>query len=252
MVAALLVTSLADAAGAPTTDAVLSELENGNLHHQKHQYSHPHQSGARQRELTGGQHPHAIVLACADSRVPPEIVFDQGLGDLFDVRVAGNIASDAEIASIEYAVEHLHARLVVVMGHQSCGAVAAAIEGGEAPGHLPALIEAIRPAVEDARKMSGDLSTNAVRRNVERVVARLRASGPVLEPLVASGELRIVGAVYALDTGRVEWLPEKCTTSASSPTPRTDRRCATSRWSARARADSESTSTPRSPSRSSR
>jgi carbonic anhydrase len=141
--------------------------------------------------------------------VPPEIVFDKGLGDLFTIRVAGNIAGDAEIASIEYAVEHLHTPLVVVMGHQSCGAVAAAIEGGEAPGHLPTLVEAIRPAVEKAKALPGDLEANAVRLNVEMVVEQLRASHPVLEEHVAEGKLRIVGAIYSLDTGNVAWVPDK-------------------------------------------
>jgi len=194
-------------AAAPTASEVLAELKAGNQHHVEHRYTHPNQTDARQKELVSGQHPHAVVLACADSRVPPEIVFDQGLGDIFDVRVAGNIAGDAEIASIEYAVEHLHTPLVVVMGHQSCGAVAAAVEGGEAPGHLPTLLQAIRPAVDEARKLKGDLATNAVRVNVEHVVAQLRSSKPVLAGVVASGKLQIVGAVYSLETGTVTWLP---------------------------------------------
>jgi carbonic anhydrase len=196
-------------AAAPTADAVLAELKAGNQHHVKAQYTHPHQSGARRQELARGQQPHAVILTCADSRVPPEIVFDRGLGDLFVIRVAGNVAPDAEVASIEYAVEHLHTPLVVVMGHQSCGAVAAAIEGGDAPGHLPALVNAIRPAVEKARKLPGDLSDNAIRVNVEDVVEQLRTSQPVLAHEVAAGKLRIVGAVYSLATGNVTWLPEK-------------------------------------------
>jgi carbonic anhydrase len=198
----------APAAAAPSADAVLAELKAGNQHHAAHQYAHPHQSAARQRELTQGQHPHAVILTCADSRVAPEIVFDQGLGDLFTIRVAGNIAAAAEIASIEYAAEHLHTPLVVVMGHQSCGAVAAAVAGGEAPGHLPALIDAIRPAVDKARGLPGDLAANAMRINVEMVVAQLRSSEPVLAELVASGKLRIVGAVYSLENGKVTWLQE--------------------------------------------
>ncbi|HUK63335.1 MAG TPA: carbonic anhydrase [Dongiaceae bacterium] len=193
---------------APTAKAVLAELKAGNEHHASHRYTHPHQTAQRQRELVGGQHPHAVVLSCADSRVAPEIVFDQGLGDLFDIRVAGNIAADAEIASIEYAAEHLHTPLVVVMGHQSCGAVAAAIEGGNPPGHLPTLVAAIRPAVSQARGLPGDLSDNAVRINVERVVQQPRSSRPVLAKLVSEKKLRIVGAVYSLNTGRVTWLPE--------------------------------------------
>ena len=137
LVAAVAASAAAGGGVPPTASAVPAELKAGNQHHVQHHYAHPHESDTRVRELVSGQHPHAVVLSCADSRVPPEIVFDQGLGDLFTVRVAGNIAGDAEIASIEYAIEHLHTPLVVVMGHQSCGAVAAAIEGGEAPGHLP-------------------------------------------------------------------------------------------------------------------
>ncbi|HEU4940175.1 MAG TPA: carbonic anhydrase, partial [Candidatus Eisenbacteria bacterium] len=109
-------------ASAPTAASVLAELEKGNARHAAHHYTHPHQSAARLRELARDQHPHAVVLSCSDSRVPPEIVFDQGLGDLFTVRVAGNIADDAVIGSIEYALEHLGARLVVVLGHERCGA----------------------------------------------------------------------------------------------------------------------------------
>src|SRR5258705_3299140 len=177
-------------ASAPSlsAEAALKELQQGTAHHVQHRYTHPNQTGARQHELAGGQHPHAVILSCADSRVPPEIVFDQGLGDLFTVRVAGNIAADAEIASIEYAVEHLHTPLVRVMGHQSCGAVAAAIEGGEAPGHLPALVHAIKPAVEKARKLPGNLSDNAVRLNVEAGVEQLPGSQPVLGHAGARGE----------------------------------------------------------------
>jgi carbonic anhydrase len=198
-------------APSPSAEAVLKELQAGNTRHAQHRYTHPHQTSARLHELAGGQQPHAVILSCADSRVPPEIVFDQGLGDLFTVRVAGNIATDAEIASIEYAVEHLHTPLIVVMGHQSCGAVAAAIAGGEAPGHLPTLVRAIDPAVEKARKMSGNLSDNAIRVNVETVVHQLRTSQPVLSHAVAEGKLRVVGAVYSLDKGTVSWLSDKAT-----------------------------------------
>jgi carbonic anhydrase len=172
----------------PTADSVLAELKAGNSRHVKHAYTHPHLSAARRTELAKGQEPHAVILSCADSRVAPEIVFDKGLGDLFTIRVAGNIAGDAEIASMEYAVEHLHTPLIVVMGHQSCGAVKAAIDGGNAPGHLPTLILAIQPAVE-------------------RVVDRLRSSHPILAEAVRAGKLRIVGAVYSLDSGAVTWLP---------------------------------------------
>ena len=195
-------------ATAPTPASVLTELKAGNERFASHHVTHPHQTAARRTELASGQQPHAVVLACADSRVAPEIVFDKGLGDLFTVRVAGNIAGDPEIASIEYAVEHLHVPLIVVMGHQSCGAVGAAIEGGEAPGHLPALLDAIKPSVEKARAMKGELSDNAIRVNVEAVVAQLEASHPILAEHVADGSLKIVGGVYSLKTGRVAWLSD--------------------------------------------
>jgi len=190
----------------PSAEAVLAELKAGNDHHVAHQYQHPHQTAARQRELADGQHPHACVLSCADSRVAPEIILDQGLGDLFDVRVAGNVASDSELASIEYAAEHLHTPLVVVMGHQKCGAVTAAAGTEPATGHLGTLIALIRPAVQSAKSQPGDLVDNAVRINVENVVRQLRASAPVLAGLVAHGELTVVGGVYSLDTGKVTWL----------------------------------------------
>ena len=192
----------------PSAADVLAELKAGNEHHATKHYQHPHQTAARQRELTTTQHPHATILSCADSRVAPEIVFDQGLGDLFDVRVAGNIAGDAEIASIEYAADHLGVPVLVVLGHQRCGAVTAATDLGEAPGHLPVLIAAIRPAVEQARGMPGDAIDNAVRINVENVVRQLTGSQPVLAGLTAAGRLQVVGAVYSLDTGKIEWLPK--------------------------------------------
>jgi carbonic anhydrase len=192
----------------PSADAVLRELKAGNDHHVAKRYQHPHQSAGRQRELADGQSPHAIVLSCADSRVAPEIILDQGLGDLFDVRVAGNVASDTELASIEYAAEHLHTPVLVVMGHQKCGAVTAAAAAGEAAGHLPSLLALIRPAVESAKGRPGDLIDNAVHINVENVVHQVRESKPVLSELVEHGTLTVVGAVYSLDTGKVEWLPQ--------------------------------------------
>jgi carbonic anhydrase len=206
----------------PSADAVLHELKAGNDHHVTKHYEHPHQTAARQRELAATQNPHAIVLSCADSRVAPEIILDQGLGDLFDVRVAGNVASDIELASIEYAAEHLHTPLLVVMGHQKCGAVTAAAESGEADGHLPSLLALIRPAVEHARAQPGDLIANAVRINVENVVRQVRGSTPVLAELVDRGALTVVGAVYSLDTGKVAWLPgiqTKAVASHEAPGP---------------------------------
>jgi carbonic anhydrase len=191
-----------------TPDSVLAELKTGNAHHVRHQYQHPHETVARQRELVDGQHPHAELLSCADSRVPPEIVFDQGLGDLFVVRVAGNVATDTEIGSLEYGAEHLHIPLLVVLGHESCGAVTAAVQGGKAEGHLAALLNLIKPAVEQSRGVSGDPVANAVRTNVQMVVQQLRSSTPILSELVAHGKLKIVGGVYSLETGEVTWLSD--------------------------------------------
>jgi len=192
----------------PSADAALAELKAGNARHVAKTYQRPHQTAARQHALESGQTPHSTILTCADSRVPPEIIFDKGLGDIFDVRVAGNVAGDDEIASIEYAAEHLHTPLVVVMGHSHCGAVSAAVEGGTLPGKLPTLMAAIRPAVDRSASEPGDRIANAVRDNVVHVVEQLRASKPVLSELVTEGKLRIVGAVYSLETGKVEWLPQ--------------------------------------------
>lgn len=192
-----------------TADSVLAELKTGNGHHVAHRYQHPHETLERRRQLVSGQHPHAEILSCSDSRVPPEIVFDQGLGDLFIVRVAGNVATDTEIGSLEYGAEHLHIPLLVVLGHESCGAVTAAVEGGAPEGHIGSLLNLIKPAVEKTRGMSGDAVSNAVRMNVEMIVKQLRSSTPILSELVAQGKLRIVGAVYSIDTGSVTWLKDE-------------------------------------------
>ena len=192
-----------------TADSALTELKSGNERHVAHRYQHPHENKDRQRQLVSGQQPHAEILSCSDSRVPPEIVFDQGLGDLFIVRVAGNVASDTELGSLEYGAEHLHIPLLVVLGHQSCGAVTAAVQGGPLEAHIAALVNLIKPAVEKSQGMPGDPVANAVRTNVEMVVKQLRSSTPILSELVAHGKLRIIGGVYSLETGEVTWLPER-------------------------------------------
>jgi carbonic anhydrase len=191
-----------------TPDSVFLELKTGNAHHAQHSYKHPHQTISRQQALIAGQHPHAEILSCADSRVPPEIIFDQGLGDLFVVRVAGNVATDTEVGSLEYGAKHLNIPLLVVLGHESCGAVTAAVEGGEVEGHIAALVNLIKPAVDSSRRVPGDPIENAVRTNVQMVVHQLRSSTPVLSELVAHGKLKIIGGVYSLQTGKVTWLNE--------------------------------------------
>jgi len=189
-------------------EQALQKLVAGNARYVSGRLEHPDQTVARREEVAKSQHPFAIVLSCSDSRVPPEIVFDTGLGDLFVVRIAGNTADDAVIGSIEYAIEHLGATLVVVLGHERCGAVKATVDTASstapAPGHLAALLDPIRPAVKAVEGRSGDLLDNAVRENVARVVGQLKQSKPVLAERVAAGKLQVVGGRYDLDTGIVE------------------------------------------------
>ena len=165
---------------------------------------------AERKTLAGGQNPFAGILTCADSRVAPEFTFDQGLGDLFVVRVAGNFAEDNGIASFEYAVKFLGVRLLVVLGHEKCGAVDAAIktvkDGAELPGHLPGLVENIGPAVKTAMTESGDLLVNAIRENVLLNVTKLKTASPILSEYVDKGTLQVKGGIYHLATGRVEWV----------------------------------------------
>jgi len=165
----------------------------------------PMEVQAHRAALVEGQKPFAVILSCSDSRTPTELVFDQGLGALFVVRVAGNIVASSQIGSIEYAVEYLGAHLVVVMGHTFCGAVAAAIaqikEGMEiASPHLRTLVDQIRPVVD------ADSPASAVRANVRHSVRVLQSDSAVLAVEVAKGKLQIVGAEYCLETGKVSFL----------------------------------------------
>lgn len=182
-------------------EKTLGQLLEGNRRFFEEKQIHPHGSSARRREVAGGQHPTTVVVSCSDSRVPPEILFDQGLGDLFVVRTAGNVIDDTVLGSIEYAVVHLGVRLVVVLGHTDCGAVGAALAGGETEGHLGSVMEALATAVDEVRHLEGDTYDLASRRNVELTVAALKSSEPILSPL--AGELDIVGCYYDLDSGRV-------------------------------------------------
>ena len=165
---------------------------------------------SRRESVARGQMPFAIVLGCSDSRVPPEILFDQGLGDIFTVRVAGNIADDLAIGSMEYAVEHFGPPLIVVLGHERCGAVTATGEsvaaGTMPPPHIASLGAALRPAVEASTGMPGDAVENAITTHVRLTVAALKASGPILADAVGRGRLEIVGAEYHLASGRVGFL----------------------------------------------
>lgn len=168
------------------------------------------QAAKRRAELIKSQHPYAIILSCSDSRVPPELVFDEGLGDLFGIRVAGNVLNDEGLGSIEYGVDVLGASLIVVLGHQSCGAVDAAMKTvaakGKAPGHIQSLVTAITPVVKSMPK--ADLDT-MIKANVKHVVDALRSSKPILKVKIDSGEVQVIGGYYTLDTGAVTFLEGK-------------------------------------------
>jgi carbonic anhydrase len=187
-------------------DAALKKLAAGNQRFVAGKPQHPDESAARRKELVEGQKPFAVVLGCSDSRVAPELIFDQGLGDLFIVRDAGNVADDVVLASIEYAVEHLGVQLVVVLGHAKCGAVTAAVAGGEAEGHLPVLVKAIAPSVAATQAKPGDKVQNCIVDNAARTARQLRESQPVLSHAVHAGKLKVAAAVYDLATGKVEFL----------------------------------------------
>lgn len=189
-----------------TADQALQILKEGNQRYVSKKLSHPHQTEQRITEIAKGQHPFAMVLGCADSRVSPEIIFDQGLGDLFVMRVAGNIVDDAIVGSIEYAAEELGVPLLVVLGHEKCGAVAATLKGGKIPGHISTLVKAIKPAVERTKNQAGDKLDNAVRANVKLVVEQLKSSKPLLFELVEKNKLKIVGGRYDLDSGKVDMI----------------------------------------------
>ena len=187
-----------------TADQALQQLMAGNKRFSASKQTHPDQSPERRAELRDSQNPFAIILGCADSRVPPEVIFDQGLGDLFVVRVAGNILDDIVLGSIEYAAAHLHTPLAMVLGHSGCGAVSAAVAGGELEGHLTSLTSAIQPVLDKIKDKHGDLVNNAAKANAKMVAEQLKCSGPVLSKMVNAGKLKVVAAYYDLDTWDVE------------------------------------------------
>ena len=160
----------------------------------------------RRQALANAQNPFAVILGCSDSRVPPELVFDMTLGDLFVVRTAGEVVDSVALGSIEYAIEHLGTRLIVVLGHQCCGAVSAAVSGPAENGNISNVLKAIQPAVEKAKGQAGDSIENGVRAHARNIAKRLQNSGPIITPRVNAGEVMIVAAYYSFDTGQVELL----------------------------------------------
>ena len=188
-------------------DASLQRLIKGNERYvagetRRHDFKHEREA------LVGGQNPYAGILSCADSRIAPEYAFDSGRGDLFVCRVAGNFANDDTVASMEYAVAMLGTPLIMVLGHDSCGAVSATIkslkENVTLPGHLPSLVTSIAPAVNAASGRPGDLLDAAIRQNVVDNVAKLKSATPILNAAVEQRKLSVVGAIYRLKDGKIE------------------------------------------------
>ena len=192
-------------APALTPDAALQKLKDGNQRFVQHQPQYPDQSAKRLQEVAQSQHPFATILSCADSRVPAELLFDQGIGNLFDVRIAGNIATPEAIGSIEYAVALLGTPLLMVLGHERCGAVTAAVKNEPLPGEISTFVTPILPAVARVKKQPGDAVDNAVVANVQYQMEQLQRSSLLMERL-QSGKLKLVGGRYDLDTGKVTMI----------------------------------------------
>jgi carbonic anhydrase len=192
-----------------SSDAALERLQKGNARYVRgvalrHDFTHEREA------LAGGQNPYAAVLSCADSRIAPEYAFDTGRGDLFVCRIAGNFASDEMVASLEYAIAVLNVPLILVLGHESCGAVDATIkslkDNTPPPGHLPSLVAAIAPAVKAVSQQGGDTLLNATRQNVIDTVSKLSTAAPILSAAAEQKKLKVVGGIYRLKDGRVDMV----------------------------------------------
>lgn len=185
-------------------DELIAELKAGNSRYIKGSQGYPSQDTSRIDELTGGQEPPAIVLSCADSRVAPELLFDRGLGELFIVRVAGNVANTSSMASMEYAVAHCKAKIIVVLGHEACGAVNAAIAGGDNGRNLNHLLSFVAPAVHACG--DGASTETVVKKNIENTISDLMKHSDIIKSAVDKGDVQFVPAYYKLDGGEVEFL----------------------------------------------
>ena len=195
-----------------SADEAMRVLKAGNARYVEGKLQHPHQDRVR-RALTAaqGQHPLAAVLTCSDSWAPAEIIFDQGIGDIFVIRVAGNVAATDEIGSLEYAVDHLAAPLVVVLGHSQCGAVGAVLDGTKLPPNLAKLVAPIKPAVDQAREASPEAAKEvllqaAITDNVWQAIDDMLRQSPIIREKVRDSRVQVVGALYDLDSGQVQWL----------------------------------------------
>lgn len=187
-----------------TIDAVIQRLKDGNKRFVADKLEGKLQDSPRRDALTSGQQPYAIVLSCADSRVVPELAFDTGLGELFVVRVAGNVANTSSMASIEYAVAHCGSTVIVVLGHQSCGAVTAAVSGGDNGYNLNHLLSHITPAIGACE--AGTAVNDVVKKNAEMTAAELANRSNIIGDALKAGKIKIVPAYYNLDSGKVDFL----------------------------------------------
>lgn len=187
-------------------DSILAELWAGNRRFQRGEAVGPRRDRSRRVAVADGQSPCASVVACSDSRVPPELLFDQGLGDLFVVRLAGNVIGADALGSLEYAAGHLDVPVIVILGHSRCGAVSAGVRGEHASAHMEGILASLRPAIEATAALPGDPIANAAREHVRRLAAGLAARSPALCERVAAGRLTVVAAYYDVATGEVERL----------------------------------------------
>lgn len=190
---------------APNKDPV-ERLKEGNLRYIKAETICHSDWTARRAAQVENQKPFAVIVSCSDSRVPPEFIFDQTLGDLFVVRIAGNLVDDLAVGSVEYAVTVLGAQVIVVLGHSNCGAVKAALDGASFDNHIEEVIQAIKPAISGLKEGSGDRLEQAIIANVRNVKETLKTSKPVLAEKIQNGSLKVVGGYYHLDSGRVDFL----------------------------------------------
>ncbi len=187
------------------SEAALAKVKEGNARFASSTVSEGKPTAAKRAETAQAQHPFAVVVACADSRTAPELVFDQNIGDLFVVRTAGSLVDDHGLGSIEYAVDHLGVRLIIVLGHERCGAVTAALASDSAPGHVESLVRDIQPAVKATKGKEGNMLDLTIAENARLVAAQIRKEASFGE---VAKEVRVVSGVYDLDTGKVEWAKE--------------------------------------------
>jgi carbonic anhydrase len=202
-------TALAAAPSEVTSAEALQRLERGNARFVAGNLSSttPAALAASRTKVAEGQKPFAIIVGCSDSRVGPEVIFDQKVGDIFVIRTAGEVVDPVGLGSIEYAVAHLGSPLIMVLGHERCGAVAAAVAEAKEPGHIDTVLKAIQPAVKQTKGEPGDPVHNAVRAQALNVARQLQNAGPIIKEAVQSGKLQVVAALYDLDTGKVSVLP---------------------------------------------